>query len=171
MMSNTKELLELALEAVLVGFKAEQYMKDEDYALQDKAVISIKQALSAPVQEIEYCNAYHCAGDCGQPHNQKEMRDFLTAQPAPVQSAEREEPVWCGHCNGSGRMVRDPDIGTDQECFVCDGTGVLTQIDNMTVGLTTPPAPVLPHCEHDFKMSPSYGGYLCAVCGKPERRK
>ncbi len=34
------------------------------------------------------------------------------------------EPVWCGHCNGSGRMVRDPDIGTDQECFVCDGAGV-----------------------------------------------
>ncbi len=33
------------------------------------------------------------------------------------------EPVWCGHCNGSGRMVRDPDIGTDQECFVCDGAG------------------------------------------------
>jgi hypothetical protein len=29
----------------------------------------------------------------------------------------------CSHCNGSGRMVRDPDIGTDQECFVCDGTG------------------------------------------------
>ena len=22
-------------------------------------------------------------------------------------------------------MVRDPDIGTDQECFVCDGTGFL----------------------------------------------
>lgn len=31
----------------------------------------------------------------------------------------------CGHCNGSGRMVRDPDIGTDQECFVCDGSGVV----------------------------------------------
>ena len=41
------------------------------------------------------------------------------AQPAPVQ-----EPLWCNHCNGSGRMVRDPDIGTDQECFVCDGAGV-----------------------------------------------
>lgn len=38
--------------------------------------------------EIEYCNVYHCAGDCGQPHSQKEMRAFLTAQPAPVQ-----EPV------------------------------------------------------------------------------
>jgi hypothetical protein len=37
---------------------------------------------------------------------------------------EQGEPVWCGHCNGSGRMVRDPDIGTDQEFFVCDGAGV-----------------------------------------------
>lgn len=33
------------------------------------------------------------------------------------------EKMVCGHCNGTGRMVRDPDIGTDQECFVCDGTG------------------------------------------------
>jgi DnaJ-class molecular chaperone len=31
--------------------------------------------------------------------------------------------IVCGACNGSGRMPRDPDIGTDQECFVCDGTG------------------------------------------------
>lgn len=29
----------------------------------------------------------------------------------------------CGACNGTGRMVRDPDIGTDQECFACDGSG------------------------------------------------
>jgi DnaJ-class molecular chaperone len=29
----------------------------------------------------------------------------------------------CGNCAGTGRMVRDPDIGTDQECFACDGTG------------------------------------------------
>lgn len=39
-------------------------------------------------------------------------------------AAPTQEPVWCNHCNGSGRMVRDPDIGTDQECFVCDGAGV-----------------------------------------------
>jgi hypothetical protein len=38
--------------------------------------------------------------------------------------APSAEPVACGACNGSGCMVRDPDIGTDQECFVCDGTGV-----------------------------------------------
>lgn len=31
----------------------------------------------------------------------------------------------CGACNGSRRMPRDPDIGTDQECFVCDGSGVI----------------------------------------------
>lgn len=29
----------------------------------------------------------------------------------------------CRACNGSGWMARDPDIGTDQECFVCDGSG------------------------------------------------
>lgn len=36
---------------------------------------------------------------------------------------EQDEPVACGHCCGTGRMVRDPDIGTDQECFVCGGSG------------------------------------------------
>ena len=29
----------------------------------------------------------------------------------------------CVACSGSGRMPRDPDIGTDQECFVCEGAG------------------------------------------------
>jgi hypothetical protein len=36
--------------------------------------------------------------------------------------AERKEP--CGGCGGTGHMVRDPDIGTDQECFACDGSGI-----------------------------------------------
>lgn len=31
--------------------------------------------------------------------------------------------VKCGLCDGTGRMVRDADIGTDQECFVCGGSG------------------------------------------------
>jgi len=45
------------------------------------------QALAQPEQEpVEYCTAYYCAGDCGQPHNQKEMQEFLRAQPA-------QEPV------------------------------------------------------------------------------
>jgi hypothetical protein len=43
----------------------------------------------------------------------------------------KNEPVMCGACNGSGHMVRDPDIGTDQECFACEGSGVFED--------TTPP--------------------------------
>lgn len=43
--------------------------------------------------------------------------------------SEESEKHECPHCHGSGRMVRDPDIGTDQECFVCDGTGYVDQID------------------------------------------
>lgn len=31
----------------------------------------------------------------------------------------------CRTCNGTGWVVRDPDIGTDQECFVCDGAGAI----------------------------------------------
>ena len=32
-----------------------------------------------------------------------------------------QEP--CGGCGGSGWVPRDPDIGTDQECFDCNGSG------------------------------------------------
>ena len=35
----------------------------------------------------------------------------------------KPEQELCGACGGSGRVPRDPDIGTDQECFVCDGSG------------------------------------------------
>jgi hypothetical protein len=52
--------------------------------------------------------------------------------PKKQEAAPVQEPVFCGACNGSGWVVRDPDIGTDQECFVCDGTGVSDD--------TTPPA-------------------------------
>ena len=34
-----------------------------------------------PEQELEYCVDYHCAGDCGQPHNQQERKAFLVAKP------------------------------------------------------------------------------------------
>ena len=34
-----------------------------------------------------------------------------------------QEP--CGGCGGSGWVSRDPDIGTDQECCVCEGAGVI----------------------------------------------
>jgi hypothetical protein len=31
----------------------------------------------------------------------------------------------CACCCGTGLVVRDPDIGTDQECFVCEGRGTV----------------------------------------------
>jgi hypothetical protein len=36
---------------------------------------------------------------------------------------QAQEPVSCGCCNGIGWVVRDADIGTDQECFCCNGSG------------------------------------------------
>ena len=47
--------------------------------------------------------------------------DFLRRKVGAGDTAEE----GCGHCCGTGRMVRDPDIGTDQECFVCEGSGVV----------------------------------------------
>lgn len=28
---------------------------------------------------MDYCNTYHCPGDCGLPHNQKEMVEYMNA--------------------------------------------------------------------------------------------
>ena len=50
----------------------------------------------------------------------RKRQPAITAIKAALEA--KDEPVACGACNGSGRMVRDPDIGTDQECFVCEGT-------------------------------------------------
>ena len=44
-------------------------------------------------------------------------------------SSDAPKMVPCPHCGGTGWMVRDPDIGTDQECFVCDGTGEIPDPD------------------------------------------
>jgi hypothetical protein len=127
------------------------------------------------VQEIEYCKAYHCAGDCGQPHNQKEMRDFLTSQPAPVQEPvawmfefpdKRVKPKFDSAPHGGKwqplYIQPPPDAyGYAKRLAVAiwkkhyqftapqwepfdDLMDVLTQIDNMTSGLTTPPAQPAP---------------------------
>ncbi len=44
-----------------------------------------------------------------------------------------QEP--CGGCGGSGWVPRDPDIGTDQECFVCNGSGAQSEQepDDLTI--------------------------------------
>ena len=40
------------------------------------------------------------------------------------------ESATCYCCCGTGRIVRDPDIGTDQECFYCNGEGVVNEHTN-----------------------------------------
>ena len=47
--------------------------------------------------------------------------ELLRMQNGQAQLAERKP---CNACSGTGRMPRDPDIDTDQECFVCAGTGI-----------------------------------------------
>lgn len=47
----------------------------------------------------------------------------LAVEAQPVASDESCAPVECGACHGSGWVVRDADIGTDQECFSCGGSG------------------------------------------------
>lgn len=49
------------------------------------------------------------------------MLERFLGRAQPVQ--QPAAPVECGACLGSGRMVRDADIGTDQECFSCGGSG------------------------------------------------
>ena len=36
----------------------------------------------------------------------------------------KAEQAACGACHGSGWVSRDADIGTDQECFSCGGSGI-----------------------------------------------
>lgn len=49
-----------------------------------------------------------------------------------------QEP--CGGCGGSGWVSRDPDIGTDQECFVCEGAGVIKPKQEPVAWISTGPA-------------------------------
>ena len=87
-----KEALKLALEALEAGdwyinqLEMIVYCIDDDGTHENRAkvqaaITAIKEALAQDEQELEYCMDYHCAGDCGQPHNQKEMQTFLVAQP------------------------------------------------------------------------------------------
>ena len=71
--------------------------KDEALRMALEALRQIDEAMPFPVAKLA----------------QKVIKEAL-AEP-------EQEP--CGGCNGSGWVTRDPDIGTDQECFVCDGTG------------------------------------------------
>ena len=102
----TKETLKLALEAMEYAdacLKKQLTTKDKHEYAQDlllEAGTAIKEALANEALEKMAENARELG---------------LDYEPA-------QKP--CGGCKGSGWVTRDPDIGTDQECFVCGGSGV-----------------------------------------------
>ncbi len=109
------EALRLALEAMKIKQEVTMWANDGDRAKFNRAITAIKAALEAKDEPWEkFCDS-HCVWTDHHP-------DCKLA---------KDEPVACRACNGSGHMVRDPDIGTDQECFVCEGSGVFED--------TTPP--------------------------------
>lgn len=59
--------------------------------------------------------------DAEEPHKTKEAIEALRTRLA------QPELATCKCCNGTGWVIRDADIGTDTECFVCDGKGLIAQ--------------------------------------------
>ena len=93
----TKEALKLALEALEdLGMK---HYESTGEVLYKETFTAIKEALANEALEKMAENARELG---------------LDYEPA-------QKP--CGGCKGSGWVTRDPDIGTDQECFVCGGSG------------------------------------------------
>jgi hypothetical protein len=131
MMSKKDEALKLALEAleylckpILHGWEAETQKEKRD------------QAITALREALEKAELHKLASDSlteglrlndwnkiGCVNHDCDKCKTLAEQPAPEAKPHEQEP--CGGCGGSGWVIRDPDIGTDQECFVCDGRGTV----------------------------------------------
>ncbi len=119
--------------------------EDDDWAIHQRALaMAPKQEAPAqePVAHLKFWAAQSWSGngnhdvDCGEGLEVCEAgeigADKLPAfpvyrAPAAANGALTDEhaPVAqdCGACLGSGWVSRDADIGTEQECFACDGSG------------------------------------------------
>ena len=114
-------------------YELRQTCKDDTYSLASAvlakwgqpAVKGYPVAWLSPWRKDQVTTDYDAYGAQGIPlYAAPQPVARATAAPThPAPSGATEEVVACGNCGGSGRMVRDPDIGTDQECFVCDGSG------------------------------------------------
>jgi hypothetical protein len=95
-----KVLTSMTKEALRLALEALETLMIERGSIYDKAITAIKEALANEALEKMAENARELG------------LDYEPAQ------------GLCGGCKGSGWVTRDPDIGTDQECFVCGGSGV-----------------------------------------------
>ena len=97
-----------------------------------------KEALKLALEALESCDAAHITDGGRQWYDEKLVDKAITAIKEALANEALEkmaenarelgldyEPAQkpCGGCKGSGWVTRDPDIGTDQECFVCGGSG------------------------------------------------
>lgn len=96
---------------------------DTDYFLVER----LNQLIAAPRQPGEVGTGVRCT-HCG----------GAKIEESPMTTGACECKMPCPRCNGSGWIIRDPDIGTDQECPVCDGAGLVAsaQQDEREVGMS-----------------------------------
>lgn len=124
------EMLEETISYVEVWHKEDQDVLDKAEALVEKAKNNNVPAGPQGEQINKALGKLRAAQWC-HPNEVERLIDeaidaLVAATPAPAQEQ-------CNACCGTGRMVRDPDIGTDQECFVCDGTGFLPAQEPVTL--------------------------------------
>ena len=51
--------------------------------------MKVVQLKGAKAPALEFCSAYHCAGDCGLPHNDKERAEYASLVVAEFDRQER----------------------------------------------------------------------------------
>lgn len=52
--------------------------------------MKVVQLKGAEAPELDYCSAYHCAGDCGLPHNKRERNEYASLVMAEFDRQERK---------------------------------------------------------------------------------
>lgn len=106
--------------------------QDRAFILLSVDILALLDRLEAAEEALEQPAQEPVASIYITPDGQREVDDWkvslpvgrneLYAVPQPIKELPLSDEQCCA-CDGSVRMVRDPDIGTDQECFVCGGSG------------------------------------------------
>ena len=120
-----KEAMKLAQKAIEAHNSGDWDAASE---LFDEALPALRKALANEALDRVSENARELGLDYGVEQDLRVFAriDAMRAKGLLKLTAALEQPAQqCNHCNGSGRMVRDQDINTDQECFVCEGRGAV----------------------------------------------
>ena len=111
------------------GFYTAAQMRERDAMWAERVRAALARHCAAPVAEAQPVGEVVPCEDYGRTIRWTSgcpiigTKLYLTA-PTPPAPQEVERARECGACHGSGWVVRDADIGTDQECFSCGGSDV-----------------------------------------------